>query len=93
MSSKQITHRIAAYVLDFFYLLEYVWKLANAYLGEKQLLHEHWVKQQAALLLEGQWLPIPTGAVDSACGHVIKSRNTNYTKKQHRMPLFCYTLF
>lgn len=118
---KQIGHRVDAYILDFIHLLEYVWKVANAYLGENSTGREAWVRQQAELLLDSQhelvlsqWkqikaskklrknqlynieramkylgnrphmvdyktylskgYPITTGAVESACGHFIKSR-------------------
>jgi len=101
--------------------LEYVWKVANAHLGETNQYRQEWVYQQAALLLDSQhekvlcgWklmlesenlgksgryhieraityvsnrphmldyktylekgYPITTGAVESACGHFIKSR-------------------
>lgn len=116
-----LQHRVAAYVLDFIHLLEYVWKVANAQWGEKHPGRLTWVKNQAALLLESQhqevlrqWqiilqranlsqhqcynlqraityltnhqhmvdyktylqqgFPITTGAVESACGHFVKSR-------------------
>ena len=119
--NKQISHRISAYVLDFIHLLEYVWKVANAYLGEKHAQREDWVRHQATLLLNSQWqealeqwqqilkhqkltatqaynvkraisyvsnrphmldyktylekgYPITTGAIESACGHFVKSR-------------------
>jgi hypothetical protein len=118
---KAVQDRVQAYVLDFIHLLEYVWKVANAHLGEKNPQREEWVKQQAKLLLESkhvqvieQWqkmeqknkhkptqaynlkraitylenhshmvdyktylengYPITTGAIESACGHFIKSR-------------------
>lgn len=124
---KSITHRISAYVLDFIHVIEYIWKVGNAYKGEKSEQREQWVKQQATLLLEGkvqqvidQWeniknggkneqgksfsvnqlyninrgityfknhqdmmsydqylekgYPITTGAIESACGHFVKSR-------------------
>jgi len=124
---KSITHRISAYVLDFIHVIEYIWKVGNAYKGEKSEQREQWVKQQATLLLEGkvqqvidhwetirerekneqgksfsvnqlyninrgityfknhqdmmsydQYLkngyPITTGAIESACGHFVKSR-------------------
>ncbi len=118
---KQIEHRIDAYVLDFIHLLKYVWKVANAYLGENSEAREAWVYRQAGLFLESrheavldEWkqikdghrlsknglynleraityvsnrphmldyktylakgYPITTGAVESACGHFIKSR-------------------
>lgn len=121
VSEKAVEERVQAYVLDFIHLLEYVWKIANAYLGEKNPGREEWVKQQAKLLLESkheqvieQWkllkknssfkstqdynfkraitylenhshmvdyksylekgYPISTGAIESACGHFIKSR-------------------
>lgn len=115
-----IAHRIEAYILDFIHLLEYVWKVANAHLGEEHVGRLQWVRQQAKRLLEGQhqkvkeqWekinqqglsknqkqnlqaaityltnkedmidyktylkkgFPITTGAVESACGHFVKSR-------------------
>lgn len=121
VEDKKIEHRMAAYVLDFIHLLEYVWKVANAHLGEKHPGREDWVKKQAGHLLNnqsqkvlGDWkkiledktltptqfkntqaaitylsnhqhmvayktylekgFPITTGAVESACGHFIKSR-------------------
>jgi hypothetical protein len=121
VTDKGVEDRVQAYVLDFIHLLEYVWKVANAYLGEKSPQREEWVKQQAKLLLESkheqvieQWqkiekenklkptqaynlkramtylenhshmvdyktylengYPISTGAIESACGHFIKSR-------------------
>jgi len=121
LSKMQMEHRVEAYILDFIHLLEYVWKVANAYLGEEHHGREDWVKKQARLLLNSQhekvleqWnnilqsqrlsnykknllkrsisyltnrphmidyksyldkgFPITTGAVESACGHFIKSR-------------------
>ena len=121
LSKLQIEHRVEAYVLDFIHVLEYVWKVANAHLGENHPGREGWVKKQARLLLNSQhekvleqWnnilqsqrlsnykktllkrsisyltnrphmidyksyldkgFPITTGAVESACGHFIKSR-------------------
>lgn len=118
---RHIEHRVDAYILDFIHLLEYVWKVANAHLGENSTQREQWVRQQAELLLDSQhkfvlrqWkgllekqklskngkynieraityidnrphmldyksylqkgYPITTGAVESACGHFIKSR-------------------
>lgn len=118
---REITQRIDAYILDFIHLLGYVWKVANAYLGENNDGREDWVYRQAALLLDSkheqvlqEWkvikdthqlsknrlynleraityvsnrphmldyktylakgYPITTGAVESACGHFIKSR-------------------
>lgn len=120
-ADKGIDHRIEAYILDFIHLLEYVWKVANAYYGEKHEGRADWVKEQARLLLNSehekvleQWkkiaeeenlsknraynlqrgitylsnrphmldyksylekgFPITTGAVESACGHFVKSR-------------------
>lgn len=121
VAEHQMEKRVDAYILDFFHLLEYVWKVANAYLGEKHPNREKWVKKQARMLLNSktqqvltQWnrilktqklstykqtllkrsikylsnrphmvdyktylekgYPITTGAVESACGHFIKSR-------------------
>lgn len=118
---KQITQRVDAYVLDFIHLLGYVWKVANAHLGENSEQRQAWVYRQAELLLDSkheqvlqEWMeikegqplsknrlynleraityvsnrphmldyktylakgyPITTGAVESACGHFIKSR-------------------
>lgn len=124
---KSITDRISAYVLDFIHVIEYVWKVANAYKGEKNPQREEWVKKYAEKLLMGQvneviddWkkvkgdgeneagkpfsinqlhninrgityfenhtdmmrydeyleqgYPITTGAIESACGHFVKSR-------------------
>ena len=121
VQNQGIEHRVDAYILDFIHLLEYVWKVANAHLGENNPQREVWVRKHAQLLLEsktdqvinrwqkildqGQWsnykrtllersikylknrphmvdyktylrkgYPITTGAVESACGHFIKSR-------------------
>jgi hypothetical protein len=121
VETKKIAHRVQAYILDFIHLLEYVWKVANAKLGENHPERENWVKSQAELLLGSQteqvlkeWeeiadnkelktthqynlkraityltnhqhmvdyktylqngYPITTGAVESACGHFVKSR-------------------
>ncbi|NER00675.1 MAG: ISKra4 family transposase [Cyanothece sp. SIO2G6] len=51
---RQIEHRVDAYILDFIHLLEYVWKVANAHLGENSLQREQWVRGQAELLLDSQ---------------------------------------
>ena len=121
VAEKGVAHRVDAYVLDFIHLLEYVWKVANAYWGEKHPQREAWVKEQALLLLNSEWqqvlaqwqdilntkalskgqaynvqraityltnrphmvdykaylekgYPITTGAIESACGHFVKSR-------------------
>lgn len=121
VEERQIEHRVAGYVLDFIHLIEYIWKVANPYFGEKHPDREKWVKEQASLLLDSQhkqvlklWekmkkekhlntsqieaiqrsvtylnnhahmvdyksylekgFPITTGAVESACGHFVKSR-------------------
>ena len=118
---KAIEDRIKAYILDFIHVVEYTWKVANAYKGEKSEEREQWVKQQALQLLEGkveqvieefqristlkkysvnqahniqrgityftnhkdmmkydvylkEGYPITTGAIESACGHFVKSR-------------------
>lgn len=118
---RKIEHRVDAYILDFIHLLEYIWKVANAHLGENSTQREQWVRGQAELLLASQhelvlsqWkgllenqklskngrynieraityignrphmldyrsylqkgYPITTGAIESACGHFIKSR-------------------
>lgn len=121
VKEKGIADRMEACILDFIHVLEYVWKVANAKLGEKNPDREAWVERQARLLLNSQtdkvleeWraikkekklkptqalnlkkaitylsnhkhmvkyktylrrgYPITTGAVESACGHFIKSR-------------------
>lgn len=51
---KGISQRIDAYVLDFIHLLEYVWKVANAYMGESHKGRVGWVKRQATLLLNSK---------------------------------------
>lgn len=118
---RGVSHRIDAYILDLIHVLEYIWKVANAYIGEKNEHRANWVKQQLKMLLEGQvetviqnWkqiqtlktytvnqayniqrgityfenhlpmmkydeylekgYPLTTGAVESACGHFVKSR-------------------
>lgn len=58
---KGITDRIDAYILDFIHLLEYVWKIANAYMGETNLGRENWVKRQATLLLNGNYKKVLKG--------------------------------
>lgn len=121
IKKRGIENRVTAYILDFIHVVEYIWKVANAYKGEKSEEREEWVKQQSLLLLEGkveqvieQWqkistlktysvnqaynikrgityftnhkdmmqydvylkegYPITTGAIESACGHFVKSR-------------------
>lgn len=120
VKDKGVEKRVVACILDFIHVLEYVWKVANAKLGEKHPDRESWVETQARLLLNSQtdkvlagWenietkklkptqaenlkkaitylsnhkhmvkyktylqrgYPITTGAVESACGHFIKSR-------------------
>ena len=121
VKKHQITPRVKAYILDFIHVVEYLWKVANAYKGEKDEGREDWVKTQAELLLKSQvqsviaecrriqklkqytptqmeninkaityfenhidmmkyktyllrGYPITTGAVESACGHFVKSR-------------------
>jgi len=121
IKEKGVDNRVEACILDFIHLLEYVWTVANAKLGEKSLDREAWVERQARLLLNSrtdkvleEWkaileekelkptqeynvkraityltnhkhmvkyktylqrgFPITTGAVESACGHFVKSR-------------------
>lgn len=121
IKEKGLSKRLEACILDFIHLLEYVWTVANAKLGEKSEEREAWVERQARLLLNSQtdkvlteWkaipeeqdlkttqaynikraityltnhkhmvkyktylqrgFPITTGAVESACGHFVKSR-------------------
>lgn len=121
LAKRQVKNRVDAYILDFIHLLEYVWKVANAHMGENDSGREAWVKEQARKLLNSQheqvlkqWknilatqklsdykktllersikyltnrphmidyktylekgYPITTGAIESACGHFIKSR-------------------
>jgi hypothetical protein len=52
MASKGIN--VAAIVLDFIHVTEYVWKAANAYFGEKSTKRLDWVKQQCLLLLKSK---------------------------------------
>jgi len=121
MTEKGIIDRMDSCILDFIHVLEKVWKVANAHLGEQSKERASWVEQQARLLLTGklktvlrEWkriqgakkysvtqaknikdairycekreemmdyktflskgYPITTGAVESACGHFVKSR-------------------
>lgn len=121
VAEKGLHTRVEAYILDFIHLLEYIWKVANAHLGETNEQRTEWVRQQAELFLDSQheqvlqqWkliesksklskaqaynlgraityvsnrphmmdyktylkkgFPITTGAIESACGHFIKSR-------------------
>ncbi len=121
LEAKGLGDRLEACILDFIHVMEKVWKVANAYKGEKAVDREDWVEQQAWLLLNSQtahvieqWeviaglkkyskvqdknikdainylkkrkemmdyktflqkgYPITTGAVESACGHFVKSR-------------------
>jgi len=121
MTEKGIIDRMDACILDFIHVLEKVWKVANAHLGDQSKEREAWVEKQARLLLTGklnvvlsEWkkiqgakeysvtraknikdairycanreemmdyktflakgYPITTGAVESACGHFVKSR-------------------
>ena len=78
-NKKLITDRISAYVLDFIHVLEYVWKAANAYKGEKNPHREKWVEQheqQADLLLSGQVDKVITSL------EAIRDKGKNETGKQ-----------
>ena len=121
IQNKGLAPRLKACILDFIHVLEKVWRVANAYKGEKHPQRQEWVEQQARLLLNSQtqeviqqWkailqqdqytktqtkhiqdgisyfekridmmdyktflehgYPITTGAVESACGHLVKGR-------------------
>jgi len=54
IESQDISHLVAAKVLDFIHVTEYVWKVANAHFGEKNGLRLAWVKQQCQLILESK---------------------------------------
>jgi len=54
MANKKIEDRIAAKILDFIHVTEYVWKAANARYGEKSTKRLDWVKEQCLLLLKSQ---------------------------------------
>jgi hypothetical protein len=124
IESKGLSNRLAACILDFIHVLEKVWRVANAYKGEKEEGRQNWVEEQARMLLNSEteevireWkrieglksysktqakhikdginyfekriqmmdyktflangYPITTGAVESACGHFVKSRMEN----------------
>lgn len=49
-----VEDRIEAKILDFVHVSEYVWKAANAFLGEKNPLRVEWVKSMSKQLLEGE---------------------------------------
>lgn len=49
-----IKDRIEAKILDFVHVTEYVWKAANAFLGERSSLRVEWVKNICKRLLDGE---------------------------------------
>jgi hypothetical protein len=49
-----IKDRIEAKILDFVHVTEYVWKAANAFLGERSPLRVEWVKKTSKQLLDGE---------------------------------------
>lgn len=54
VDAKGIKNRIIFKVLDFIHVVEYLWKAANIYYGEKSPLRTIWVKEQSLLLLQGK---------------------------------------
>ena len=46
--------RIVFFALDFIHVVEYIWKAANIYFGERSSLREGWVKKQCLLILQGK---------------------------------------
>ena len=54
VESKEINDRIIFKVLDFIHVMEYIWKAANIYFGEKSPHRLDWVKEQCVLLLQGE---------------------------------------
>lgn len=54
VESKDINDRIIFKVLDFIHVVEYIWKAANIYFGEKSPQRLDWVKEQCLLLLQGK---------------------------------------
>jgi hypothetical protein len=55
VTKKGIGCRVVAYILDLIHLLEYIWKVANAYHGEKHPDRENWVEQQLRLFLNSEY--------------------------------------
>lgn len=54
VKEKGIEDRVIFKVLDFIHVVEYLWKAANIYFGEKSPLRTDWVKKQSLLLLQGK---------------------------------------
>ena len=54
VAAKGIKERIAAKILDFIHVTEYIWKAANAHFGEKSSKRLGWVKEQCFLLLQSE---------------------------------------
>ena len=52
IESMGIKERIIFKVLDFIHVVEYIWKAANIYYGEKSPHRIEWVKEQCLLLLQ-----------------------------------------
>lgn len=51
-------HRLDAIILDFIHVTEYVWKVANAYKGEKHRRRLIWVEKILLQLLQGRVLEV-----------------------------------
>lgn len=47
-------HRLSAMILDIIHVSEYIWRAANAILGEKHLGRTRWVEQKLLLILDGK---------------------------------------
>ena len=59
VEQKNINSIIAAVVLDFIHVTEYIWKAANANFGEKSNERVVWVKEQCLLILQSKlWVVI-----------------------------------
>jgi len=54
LSGAGEAHRLVAIILDIIHVTEYVWKVANAYKGEKHPRRLQWVEKTITRLLEGQ---------------------------------------
>ena len=54
IEAKGIQDRVIFKVLDFIHVVEYLWKAANIYYGEKSLQRITWVREHSLLLLQGK---------------------------------------
>jgi hypothetical protein len=91
-------HRLEAMVLDFIHVTEYVWKAANAILGEKHLGRTPWVEKQLLKILDGKVEEV-TASLRRACkaeklskaqSEAVQKSATYFENQKHKMAYDIY---